>query len=300
MGDARAVEFQMTFASTPATRAVTTLDNVWPSNTQVTISNGTNAYTYTTAATSGEAAVGQLVPLHSQSGIFYWTIDDPGWNFSAWYPSGDAPVQNISVNVDQTATGTAETDYLGYDLLYCPPTPASFWDVVPLTFYHQMTRVLVSLNTDATDAKEKVTNVEFGGGKLNLAGTITTLGTTGDGGTTVWSVPAGTSTITMRDRTERDGEGKNANNTYVYECMLPPQEVNDFTMSLVKITTDGSEDGVRTYTFKYALQLQAGYQTTYRLVLSEAGVVGIPTVQVMEWGSTESLNGTATIPDAGY
>ena len=298
--EGKAVEFQMTFGASASVTRATTLDNVWPDNSEVSISNGTNRYVYKTGGGSGTAAAGELVSLSPYSGTFYWPIDNPNWHFSAWYPSYEAPQQNITVNTDQTTAGTPEANYLKYDLLYCPPTPAPFWGVVPLTFYHQMARVLVSLNTDATEAKEQVTKVEFGGGRLNLSGSITTLGTTGDGGTTVWSVSPGTSTITMRDRTVRDGEGKNANNTYLYECMLPPQEVNDFEMSLVKITTSGAEDGVRTYTFKYALQLLAGYQTTYRLMLSEAGVVGIPTVQVMEWGSTENLNGTATIPDAGY
>lgn len=319
------VAFTMQFGGT-ATRA-TTLDNIWPDNSEIYIKSTSEAstplasetYKYKTAANSSSAASGAAVVLTPVAGTFRWPDVDPEWKFTAWYPatSDSEPTTGITVKADQSAvsgsTGIDDATYLSYDLLYCPPTTATYPNpnVVPvnLVFFHQMARVIVTVNSSSTEQKESVDKIEFGGGRVKLAGTITnleSLTTSDNNGATTWTTSGTGSTITMRDKTTRNETTHKADgNIYTFECILPPQSDGTATTELIKITTSGAKDAdnngiARTYTYKNGYTLQAGYQYTYSLNISEKGSITISTVKVEGWSSPTNVNNTATIPSNSY
>ena len=317
----RPVAFSLQTAPTVTTRAASTLDNLWPSATVISISNGTNVYNYQTAAES--SSTDDAVTLSPVSSIFYWPVDDPGWSFSAWYPATASPTStstataSITVNADQTETTTSEATYKSYDLLYCPPTTATFWATVPLVFHHQMARVIVMINSDGTEGhdemvgsetvrkKEVVTNVALGGtNRLGLTGTITTFSTTGANGSTVWNVATKGACITkMRPLASHTNA---ASNLYAFECILPPQKDETADAPLIDITTSGAEDHnhqliTRTYTYKSAFDYKAGYQYTYNLAISEQGTVTLDRVKVEGWDATVvGVSADADYPNNSY
>lgn len=291
-GEPVPVAFSLAF-NKPSTRS--TLDNIWPDNTEISVSDGTTIYTYKTGANSSAGASGEATELLPVNNAFYWTINDPSLRFSAWYPAATGATGGITVAENQGAL--AEAAYNAYDLLYSSPIAVAFRETVALKLHHQMARVIVIVSTSLTENKETVTSVSFGGGHLGLTGTITTFSTTGENGSTVWSVADEGKSITMRTRpADTDTERY----IYAYECMLPPQK-NDTKVNLVSVATSGAAEGNRTYNYQSTFDLKAGYLYTYNLVLSEQGTIKLATVRVEDWdGTPVDVDNTATIPDNNY
>lgn len=302
------VTFAMAF-SNELTRSGTTIDNVWSANKTVTIANNASTavmHDYTTGTTVTTNADGYTV-LTPITDNFIWPINNPNWSFSGWYPAAASAPSGITVAADQSTLTSAE--YEDYDLLYCPPTPVTFRQKpVALTFLHQLARVVVIIGSGYTDTKETVTKVEFGGDKVSLKGTISSLGTTlNTNGTTTWNVTAAnqTNSITMRANSDMTDA---TNHTYAFECMLPPQayKENESVVSvsnLIKITSvkKAPEAGVqRTYHYNNTIDMKAGYQYTYNLLISEQGVVTLATVKVTDWITGSPINNDAVYPQNSY
>lgn len=304
------VTFAMAF-SNELTRSGTTIDNVWPANKTVTIANNASTavmHDYTTGTTVTTNADGYTV-LTPITDNFIWPINNPNWSFSGWYPAAASAPSGITVAADQSTLTSAE--YEDYDLLYCPPTPVTFRQKpVALTFLHQLARVVVIIGSGYTDTKEVVTKVEFGGDRVSLKGTISSLGTTlNTNGTTTWTVSTEDAykdkTITMRPNADMTDETQNV---YGFECMLPPQtykvgETITSISDLIKITSKKKpiETGsTRSYHYDNTLDLKAGYQYTYNLLISEQGVVTLATVKVTDWITGSPINNDAVYPQNSY
>ena len=280
-------------------------ENVWPNNTVITISNGTNQFNYTTSSTSGSASSGEAVSITpaDPDDQFYWPVSDPSWKFSAWYPADDengprltmTVVPNQSVKTATNTGGIDEDEYTGWDILYMPPTAATWRSTVALALKHQLARVIVTVNTTLTEYHETVENIAFGGNRLGLTGTGTVSNTDGQ---ITWAA-SGTSSITnMRDRTTAE---ETAVNRYVFECLLPPQANNTTTEELIKISTTGAiKEGTttpepRTYIYKNAFNLLPGYQYTYNLVITEKGKVLLGSVELSQWDIKTGVDDIQTI-----
>ena len=293
-----------------------TIDNLWPKDAHVTISNVTSTYTVAMGAKTSDFTVGESPSLSSDvatslspiadDGNFIWPTTNPNWSFSAWYPAGDHPQMNITVAADQTVwketsnpNGLKDAEYNAYDLLYCPSTTVTFRQKpVTLNFLHQLARVVVIVNSNYTEDKGEVTAVEFGGGKVALSGSIQNLGTTGANGATTWTTGTQNSTIKMRDHSTDD---EKASHVYTYECMLPPQASDGTVSNLVKIYSHGTQKGERTFkTSDMSFEMKAGYQYTYNLLISEQGVITLATVMVTDWETGQAVGNTATIPNNSY
>lgn len=287
------VVFALSFNNT-VTRAVT-MDNLWPANTEVTISNGTNINFTTGASPSTTSSVAtSLAPVGDAN--FIWPTTDPSWSFSAWYPAGSSPVTSQTVAADQSSL--TESQYNAYDLLYCPPLAVGFRQKpVTLNFLHQMSRIVVIVNSSYTENKETVTGVQFGDGHIALTGNITTQPTTWANGTTVWSQGTQNSTITMRPNAAMTNA---SSHVYGFECMVPPQSYATEISHLLAISSTGATEGNRTYYYGASFNMQAGYQYTYNLLISEQGVITLATVKVTDWTTGTPVSNTATIPDKSY
>jgi len=314
------IEFAIHFKSDqPKTRS--TLDNEWPLNTEISISNGTDVYIYKTGETVSDPAGSYA--LSPKTYTFYWPVNHSSMSFEAWYPVASVKQAGITVAENQTVynettnpSGITDATYLGYDLLYCPEHEFAYLSNVPLEFFHQMSHVIVLVNTSATEGhdeivesetvrvKEKVEGISFGGGRLGLTGTISTYCTYGAAnGSTIWSTPTQSKSIAMRPLTERTNA---SNNIYAFECILPPQS-NATEAGLITITTSGAlnNEGTaqieRTYTYNADFTLQSGYEYTYDLAISEQGTITIDKVKVDPWNATvQNVNNTATIPNNSY
>ena len=290
------VVFALSFNNT-VTRAVT-MDNLWPANTEVTISNGTTRINFTTGASPSttSSVATSLAPIGDDN--FIWPTTDPGWSFSAWYPAGDSPVTSQTVAADQSQNNLTESQYNAYDLLYCPPLAVSFRQKpVTLNFLHQMSRIVVIVNSSYTENKETVTGVRFGDGHIALTGNITTQPSTWVNGTTVWSQGTQNSTITMRPNAAMTNA---SSHVYGFECMVPPQSYATEISHLLAISSTEATEGNRTYYYGASFNMQAGYQYTYNLLISEQGVITLATVKVTDWTTGTPVNNTATIPDKSY
>ena len=173
-----AVTFTTDFA-----RVITrsTLDNEWADGTQIVVccsetGKDDKKYTYQYDASENKWTA------TSAANKYYWPINDPSWVFSAWPTNDeDAPITTMTVAANQTVkdettnpSGITEDTYVGYDLLYCPPTSATYRQPVTLNFLHQMARVKVIVNSSNTDTKDQVTSITLGDGHVCLQGHITT------------------------------------------------------------------------------------------------------------------------------
>lgn len=279
-------------------------DNIWPDNTNITISNGINTFGYTTSNTSSAAASGAAVSLTptvttDKTHQFYWPVSNPSWKFSAWYPAGDTPTLLRTVPANQSVktgeSGLTEDDFTGLDFLYMPPTAAIWRSTVELALKHQLARVIVTVNTTMTEKHETVTNIEFGGGRLGLTAT----GTQNEAGQISWAVSGDNKITHMRERTT---DADRNVNRYVFECLLPPQSNSTTTDELIKIYTTGAiKEGTtdtpepRYYTYKNAFDLQPGYQYTYNLIISEEGKVLMGSVELTAWDIRTGVDDTQTI-----
>lgn len=303
----KAVSFATEFTRI-STRSVSTLDNIWPNASVISISNGLGkTYRYKTAENSSTLSSGEAATLLPVSDVIYW--ENPNVIFSAWYPAGPSAPSSFSVNANQSklngTTGISDVDYLSQDLLYCPPEITRFTyqqqEPIALKFHHQLARVIVKVNSSFTEGqnqvKEKVEGITFGGGHLGLSGTISP-STTGENGSTGWTITdSQNSSITMRDVSVAS---EMSNNLYTFECMVLPQQYNG-QADLIIISTSGSVDETdRTYTYKNSFTLESGYQYTYNLVISEQGSISFATVEVTDWQTGTAIENTATIPDSSY
>lgn len=291
--DSQAVSFSPGFA-----RVITrsTLDNEWANETQIVVccseeGKDDKKYIYQYDASENKWTA------TSAASKYYWPINDPSWTFSAWLAGyGDSPKTTMTVAADQSLTGITETDYEGYDLLYCPPISATYRQPVTLNFLHQMARVKVIVNSSNTDNKETVTNITYGGGHVGLTGNIETQATSS--ANALWTVSGSqNSTITMRNRTTTT---EASSNQYTFECILPPQSYTQQTpATLITITTTCTEYPTRTYNYSSNFSLAAGNQYTYSISISESGKIVVSTVQVTPWTSV-TVNGTGNYPDNNY
>ena len=309
------VSFSTSFFKVSTTRS--TLDNIWPNNFQITISDGTGkTYTYQTADNSSELASGAASPLKPVTDIIYW--DNPTVVFSAWAPAGGtAAPTSWTVPADQRTISDA--DYLVNDRLYCPPEITSFTfrqsEAIHLQFHHELARIIVRINSNYTEGhvetvneqqvikKEVVENVSFGGSRLALSGTITH-SKTGVNSSTTWTLPE-TKNLSITSMRPLASLTNASNNVYAFECIVIPQANTTGTDPLIDITTSGAEDHnhtlvARTYTYKSAFEFQSGYQYTYDLAISEQGTVTLDRVKVQDWDATVSVNNGAVIPPNSY
>ncbi|MBQ9262368.1 MAG: fimbrillin family protein [Prevotella sp.] len=282
-----------------------TLDNVWPDNTRIAISKGSgNVLSYYTPENSASAGSGNAVTLTTDaSNMLSWPSTNPGWTFTAWYPYSAAAPTGITVANDQS--NITDVIYYGYDIMYAPQVANIYQATVPLIFYHQMSRVVATVNTDNTTNKETVTSVTFGEGTndIRVSGTLTP-GVTG-GATTIadrWSTTSATdSYITMR---KTSTETEETSHIYTFECMLPSQSGGSSDKTLLKITTSYTEDETQkshTYIYKAAYDLKPGYQNNYYITCKEGNVIIIITSTVAGWNSTTvHKEGGAYIPDNQY
>ena len=300
------VVFSMEFGS----KTRSTLDNVWPDNTQIAISKGSgNTLSYYTPANASSANSGQAITLTaSGSNMLSWPSSDPHWVFSAWYPYSVTAPTGITVANDQGAID--DDTYYGYDIMYSPAVSDIYQATVPLKFYHQMSRVMVVVITDNTPNKESVTSVTFGEGTkdISVSGTFTMGVTGGVAGTAASWTPttASNSYITMRKTSTSTEEDSHI---FRYECMLPPQSGGSSDDILLTIMTTGYIDEndetqtpqARKYVYKAAYDLQAGYQTNYFITCKDGSVIIIITSSVAGWNSTiQNIGGNATVPDNRY
>lgn len=310
------VSFSTSFFKVSTTRS--TLDNIWPNNFQITISDGTGkTYTYQTADNSSELASGATSSLKPVTDAIYW--DNPSVVFSAWAPAGgSAAPTSWDVPADQRTISDA--DYLVNDRLYCPPeiTPFTFQQSTPihLQFHHELARIIVRINSSYTEGheetvdevkvtkKEVVENVAFGGNRLALSGTITH-STTGVNGTTGWTLSE-TKNLSITKMRPLASLTNASNNVYAFECIVIPQANTTTTDALIDITTSGAEDHThtlveRTYTYKSAFEFQSGYQYTYDMAISEQGTVTLDRVKVQDWdGTVVAVDNGAVIPANSY
>lgn len=299
-----------TVSSGQPTRSFTTFDNYWTADQPVSVCEGSTVYTYKASETS--SASGGQVPLvpnvngreyWNASNTFFWSTLVTSRTFFAWYPHAASQPSEVSVPADQTTASLTDAQYNAYDILYAPAVTVGFKQTVDLTFYHQLCRIVVTVNSAATKKSKPVTEIKLGKGNISKAGTITTLGSTGSGapGTkTVWNVPSAKETITMRLQSANDNT-----HIYTYECIVPPQ---DLTASSVLFQIKTEKTGVATKVTDYipadlfqdAPSFVAGHQYNYNITLSASGLVNISTVQVYDW-TNESVTGlNADVPDAGY
>lgn len=294
----------------------TTFDNLWPAGKNVYIANSEGAKLYTTgeAPSTSSSVATSMTPAGDDS--FIWPTTDKSWRFSGWYPTAidHAPSDTtVTVNANQSIydetdnpTGTTNEVYAGYDILYCPSTPVSHRQKpVTLTFLHQLARVVVIINSNYTETKEEVKSVTFGNNKVALTGSVNELGTTPlTNGETTWTVTDQNHTVTMRYNASMSDPD---NNVYAFECILPPQSYKESEQvvtvpRLIQITSEkkSPQSGNRYYHYDHAIDMQAGYQYTYNLLISERGLVTLSTVRVTDWTTGTAVSGDADIPDNSY
>ena len=308
MEQSEPVEFDVALGS--ATRAGTTLDDVWPSGATVAICTGTTTKSY---QTSGSGSTVNLIPSGSDS--FIWAVDGNAMVYKGWYPFSESELSTLTVEADQrvddiaitsiatdgtlTAGNTVLSDqgYLSLDKLYAPAVTVPYKRRASLMFYHQLCRVVVNVNSAATN--NFVWSVTMGDNNLNTSSEYSRLGKTGETATdnntkSLWTTTSGSEVIKMR-RTAYD----KSLHTATYECILPPQSGGDYDHALftLKTTKYKSTTDDPTFIYKDAFDLQAGYQYTYNLLLSRTGALTIATVTVSNWSSVVFDNGDANVPD---
>lgn len=298
-------------ANSQSTRAFTTLDNCWTMNQEMAVCEGTTVYKYQAAENGGSGVRVALVPSPSNSGYF-WSPLVLNRTFSAWYPYSSGKPTSWSGATDQRSDHLGRTDkrgtmtdevYNDLDLLYAPDVTVGYKESVNLDFYHQMCRIVVTVNSTATKGAKPVTSIIFGNGNVAAGGTVTPGYTGSTSSTASWSVTQ-TQSVQMR-LTQLIATENPTVRQYTYECIVPPQTLAA-TAVLFQITTTDSDNTDKTTNYvpqnmyTDAPNFQAGYQYNYMLTLSRQGMVSISTLQVSNW-ATENVTGlTATVPDAGY
>lgn len=295
-----------------STRAFTTLDNCWTMNQEMAICEGSTVYKYKAAESGGSGERVSLVPSPSlPSNCYYWSTLVTTRTFTAWYPYSSTKPASVAGATDQrsdtyylTGNQGSMTDaaYNLLDLLYAPDVTVGFKQSVNLDFYHQMCRIIVTVNSSGTKGSKPVTSITFGKNNVAAGGTVTP-GYTGASSTATasWSVSQNTS-VQMRLI--------NSNFTimqYTYECIVPPQALAATDVLFQITTTDFNKnnetkttDFVPSAMYQDAPNFLAGYQYNYMITLSRPGLVSISTLQVGDWATENVNNLTATVPDGGY
>lgn len=294
LGDA--VEFTSNFGR-GATRAAP-LDDMWFLDAQVSICDAVSQtvmpYKVVSIGTDGTASLASTATSPNSTNTFYWGALDVSRTFRGWYPYSASLSGSISVSANQS-TLSADA-YQNQDILYAPDVVAPYKSLAELHFYHQLCRVVVTVNSSTTENSKPVTAITLGSGNISLSGTISTWGATGTSATgtaTVWNVSPGSSNIVLR-QTGRD----DTNCIYTFECLLPPQSGGSTETALFNITTtEGSNQ--KTSQYKDTYNFQAGRRYQYNLVLSAQGALNVTTVQVTDW-ATESLGNIVADVPIGY
>lgn len=308
-----AVEFTISMEQ-GVTRAFSTLDNYWTMNDEMAVCEGTDIYQYkaeTTSASSGGRV--RLTPSYDAY-TYFWSPEVLSRTFSAWYPYSASKPSTVAGVIDQRSDhlGTAankgtmtDSEYNQLDLLYAPNVTVGFKESVNLDFYHQMCRIIVTVNSTGTKGAKPVTSITFGKNNVAAGGTLTPgyTGTTGTGAAS-WEISQTTS-VQMRLNNTIAVDEPTTIRQYTYECIVPPQSLAG-TAVLFQITTTDKNNETKTTEYipnnlyQDAPDFQAGYQYNFMLTLSRQGTVNISTCQVIDWTTSNVSDLTATVPDAGY
>ena len=293
------VSFTMGFPVITTRAEATTLDNIWTANKQhIAVKNMTtnSVQEYVPKETSATSVASVPLTLVDISETYYWPQTNPNWTFTAWYPYAASAPSGITVAEDQQSSNVSDADYLNYDLLYAPTVTPTFLENVPLVFYHQMARVVVTVNSSYTENQDEVTLVKFGKENISLTASLSP-GSTGTNGTASWSSYSNTGkTIIMRNTSTDAGK---ALNVYTFECMLPPQSGGSTSTTLLTISTNATSDN--NFEYKNAFNLMAGNQYNYDMAVSAAGRIIIISATVTGWDSpTVNIGNAATFPDVQY
>lgn len=291
-----------------ATRAFT-YDNKWTMNDNMAVCEGTSICRY--KAAEGSAESGDRVSLTANPDVqqkqFYWSHLVISRTFCAWYPYSTAKPSSVTVPTDQSTT----ENYDNLDILYAPDVTVTYQagkankEPVDLTFYHQMCRIVVTVNSTATKGAKPVTSIMMGKGNIATAGTLTPGYTGTDDATASWSLGSQTGSVQMRRTNVIAVDNPTTIRQYTYECIVPPQSLAG-TAVLFQITTTDKNNETKTTEYipsnlyQDAPDFQAGYQYNFMLTLSRQGTVNISTCQVIDWTTSNVSDLTATVPDAGY
>ena len=321
-----------TISAGKPTRAFTTFDNYWTADQKISVkgkridftkeslAEETKVFTYK-AKKSSSASEGrvEIIPEVGNNradwtpdNTFFWSTRVTSRTFSAWYPAAESEPSSKTVPEDQTETALTiygRDTYYDYDILYAPEVTVGFKETVDLTFYHQLCRIIVTVNSAATKRSKPVTEIKFGKQNIATSVTYTNLGVTGSrssGAMTVWSEPA--DAAKNKDIVMRLKSADSNSHVYTYECIVPPQSL-PATNVLFQIKLHDSQSETKPYPileykpsemYQDAPNFQAGYQYNYSITLSAAGMVNISSVQVYDW-TTETITGlNATVPDGSY
>lgn len=299
-----------------------TYENKWTFGDKMAISEGPKVCQYEPVLTEGSSsASGEQVTLkpsshESTSDFFSWSPLVTSRTFCGWYPYSDTPPSSVAGATDQRSDnlgkpenrGTmTKTEYNNLDLLYAPDVTVSYKRPVDLVFYHQMCRIVVTVNSTATKGSKPVTSVTFGKNNIAAGGTLTPGYTGAEFSSALWSITQNTS-VQMRLVNVIAVDNPTTIRQYTYECIVPPQSLaaSEVLFQITTTATTASDNTTTTTEYKPgdvyqdAPDFRAGYQYNFMLTLSRAGLISISTVSVNNW-ATENVNGlTATVPDAGY
>ena len=313
VGDA--VNFTVVTAGGSTTRAFSTLDNYWTMNDLMAVREGSTVYQYK-AASSSTSSGSRVSIVPNTDDAYAWSPEVTQRTFSAWYPYSSTPPSSVAGVTDQRSDnlgrpenrGTmTNTQYNNLDLLYAPDVAVSYKQPVDLVFYHQMCRIVVTVNSTGTKGSKPVTSVTFGKNNIAAGGTLTPGYTGAEGSTASWSITKNTS-VQMRLVNAIAVDEPTTIRQYTYECIVPPQSLaaSEVLFQITTTATTASDNTTTTTEYKPgdvyqdAPDFRAGYQYNFMLTLSRAGLISISTVSVNDW-ATENVNGlTATVPDAGY
>lgn len=292
-----------------------TYENKWTFGDKMAISEGPKVCQYEPDLTEGSSsASGEQVTLkpsshESTSDFFSWSPLVTSRTFCGWYPYSDTPPSSVAgatdqrsdtYYVDEANRGSMTKDQFDQlDLLYAPDITVGYKEQVNLEFFHQMCRIVVTVNSLATKGAKPVTAITFG--KNNVAaGGILTPGYTGASRaiTASWSCTKDQS-VQMRLNKSNPLDAQ-----YTYECVVPPQSLTRDQVVFQITTTANNTTTTTNYIpqnlYQDAPDFKPGYQYNFMLTLSRAGMVNISTVQVSDWATSNVTGLTATVPDAGY
>ena len=260
----------------------------WTEGDQIAVSDATanSPLKYKAATSSMENSGGVSFVSFDEGNIIYWPADKRDMHYDAWYPYATSRPVSAEVPANQQDVETM-------DLLYAPGESHSFVQgsgnepdpqTVPLTFYHQMARLVINIHIMTDDTWGSVTIGD--GTNIGRIRAITHLGVTGETATettkTQWGTLSEKTTITPKQLS-----ANNTNKTYCYECLLPPQQGTN-TNDLMTIITKMANNNDRPYHYKTAYDFQAGYQYTYTFELSIQGIT--MTTSVMPWTDETPVN----------
>ena len=282
------VIFQADMSGSMTRSRQTIENNRWTEGDQIAISDATtnSPKKYTAVTSSTENGGGVSFNPHDEQNIIYWPADKRDMHYDAWFPYAGSRPASAEVPANQQNTEAV-------DLLYAPGESYSFVQgsgdepdpqIVPLTFYHQMARLVINIHIMTDDTWGSVTIGD--GTNIGRIRAITKLGVTGEAATeetrSQWGTLSETVAIIPKQLDKDD-----TNKRYRYECILPPQQGTN-TNDLMTIITKMANNSDRTYHYKSVYDFQAGYQYTYTFELSIQGIT--MTSSVEPWTEETPVN----------